>query len=216
MPQSPLSLAILTIPSLLVAVILHEIAHGWAADKLGDSTARLSGRITLNPIKHVDPFLTVIVPGILVLSGSPVIFGGAKPVPVNPLNLRNPRRDMIWVALAGPVTNIILALLAYGALKTGIEIGFFSALPRGIGFFLYYTCAYAVLINLVLALFNMLPIPPLDGGRIAVGILPDEWAHKLAKLEPFGIIIVVVLLFLGLFDVVITPILEFLFKHVLK
>ncbi len=215
MPQSPLSLALLTIPALLIAVILHEIAHGWVADKLGDPTARLSGRITLNPLKHIDPFLTVIVPGLLVLSGSPVIFGGAKPVPVNPLNLNNPRKDMIWVAIAGPVTNIILALIAYVLLKGGIEVGFFSSLPPGIGLFLYYSFAYAVLINLVLALFNMLPIPPLDGGRIAVGMLPDEAARGLARIEPYGILVVVALLFMGLFDVIITPILEFLFKHVL-
>ena len=214
MPQTPLGIAVLTIPALLIAVILHEIAHGWAADKLGDPTARLSGRITLNPLKHIDPFLTIIVPGVLVLSGSPVVFGGAKPVPVNPLNLRNPRKDMIWVALAGPITNIVLALSAYAILKLGVEFSFFSSFPRGIGLFLYYTFAYAVLINLVLALFNMLPIPPLDGGRIAVGLLPAQSARALAKLEPFGILIVVALLFFGLFDVVITPILEFLFTHV--
>lgn len=215
MNQSPLSLALLSVPALLIAVILHEIAHGWAADKLGDHTARISGRITLNPLKHIDPFLTVIVPGLLVLSGSPIIFGGAKPVPVNPLNLRNPRRDMVWVALAGPATNIVLALASYAILKGGVALGFFSAMPPGIGLFLYYSCAYAIIINLVLALFNMLPVPPLDGGRIAVGLLPRHLAAPLARLEPFGILIVVGLLFLGLFDTVITPVLEFLFRHVL-
>lgn len=204
-----------SVPPLLIAVILHEIAHGYAAEKLGDPTARQLGRITFNPIKHIDPFMTVILPGILIVSGSPIIFGGAKPVPVNPMRFKNPRRDMAYVALAGPVTNFVLALLFYFAYE--IYSFAFPVLlaPPFVLAIIGLWLIYGVLINLVLGLFNLLPVPPLDGGRIAVGFLPIPLAKFWARLEPFGLIIVIALLYSGLFDVFLSPVLDKTAKYLL-
>jgi Zn-dependent protease len=164
------------------AVILHECAHGWVALKFGDPTAKLLGRLTLNPFKHIDPIGTVLVPIITKLTlGFP--FGWAKPVPVNFANLNNPKRDMIFVALAGPAVNIVLALVASV---------FLSFAPKIFGL--------AVVINLMLATFNMMPIPPLDGSRVVAGLLPTSLARKYLYLEPFGFIIVIVLLQSGALD----------------
>jgi Zn-dependent protease len=205
-----------TVPPLLIAVILHEIAHGYVAERLGDPTARRLGRITLNPLKHIDPFMTIILPGMLILSGSPIIFGGAKPVPVNPMHFNNPRRDMAYVALAGPVTNFILAALFYlGYLLFSFALPVFLAPPIVLAIFGLWLI-YGVLINLVLGLFNLLPVPPLDGGRIAVGFLPVPIARLWARLEPFGLVIVILLLFSGLFDAVLSPVIEIAAKHLLK
>lgn len=188
-----ISLSVIIIP-LLLAITLHEAAHGWVADKLGDNTARMLGRVTFNPIKHIDPFGTILLPGIMFfgsmgLSGNPMIFGFAKPVPVNPYNLRSPRRDMILVALAGPVTNLLIAFFA--------ALGFYAAellpdMPRS---WVYWNLGNAVWINCLLFVFNMLPMPPLDGGRVAVGILPRFLALPLAKLERAGIFIVLAFFF---------------------
>jgi len=187
----------------MLAIVLHEVAHGWVADKLGDDTARWMGRLTLNPLKHIDPVGTVIVPLALVVFGSPIIFGYAKPVPVNFRKLRHPKRDMVWVALAGPVTNILLALASTALLA------FMTSLPADMEWLalpVAQMCQASILINLVLCIFNLLPLPPLDGGRVAVGLLPGRFAYQLSRIEPYGFIIIVVLLFMGVLQNVIGPI----------
>ena len=184
------------------AVILHECAHGWVAYKLGDSTAKVSGRLTLNPLRHVDPVGTIVLPVLLFLLPSPVIFGWAKPVPVNFLALRHPKRDMMLVALAGPLVNIMLAVLLSFLLKGNVSSSDHQVLQM------------AVEINLVLALFNMIPIPPLDGSRVVMGLLPSKSAYAYAQLERYGVVIVFVLLYFGLLNRVVWPLVEF-FKHLL-
>ena len=179
------------------AVILHECAHGWVAYKLGDSTAKVSGRLTLNPIKHVDPIGTIVLPVLLFLLPSPIIFGWAKPVPVNFLALRHPKRDMMLVALAGPLVNIVLAVLLSFLFKGNLSTGDRQVFQM------------AVEINLVLALFNMVPIPPLDGSRVVMGLLPSKSAYAYAQLERYGIVIVFVLLYFGLLNKVVWPLVEF-------
>lgn len=176
---------------LLFSVIFHECAHGWIADKLGDPTARLAGRLTLNPLKHIDPLGTIIVPLVLRLLGF-LPLGWAKPVPVNFARLHHPKRDMIWVAIAGPATNIGLAILFSQLLKL-------TALS-----FLHEFFVLAVMVNLILAIFNLAPIPPLDGSRILMGLLPNSLARTYSRLEPFGLIIVIVLLNFGLLDFIWT------------
>jgi Zn-dependent protease len=173
---------------LLIAITFHEAAHGFVAHRLGDNTAWEQGRVTFNPLKHIDPFGTVVLPAILLLSHSPFLFGYAKPVPVNFRALRHPRIDMVWVALAGPATNIALALVAALAFHT---VGY---LPADAAQWLADNLKNAIVINVILAIFNMLPIPPLDGGRVAVGLLPRVLAAPLARLEPFGMLILLGLL----------------------
>lgn len=175
----------------LLAVTLHEAAHGWAAWKLGDDTAKRMGRVTFNPLAHVDPFGTVILPGLLLLaSGGQTMFGFAKPVPVAFHRLNNVRRDMILVAAAGPGTNVLIAL-ASAALAHAVPL-----LPEGMAQdWLVRNILNSVWINCLLAVFNMIPLPPLDGGRVAVGILPRSLAMPLARLEHKGIIILLLVLF---------------------
>ena len=175
---------------LLIAITFHEAAHGFVANLLGDSTARQLGRVTFNPLKHIDPFGTVILPGVLLLSHSPFLFGYAKPVPVNFRNLNHPRLDMVWVALAGPVTNILLALAA------ALAFHVLPLVPPNAAQWVADNLKNAFLINIVLAIFNMMPIPPLDGGRVAVGLLPRPLAEPLARLEPYGMLILIGLLIL--------------------
>ena len=173
---------------LLIAITFHEAAHAFVAYRLGDNTALQLGRVSFNPLKHIDPFGTVILPGLLLLSHSPFLFGYAKPVPVNFRNLNNPRLDMVWVALAGPLTNIALATIVAFA---------FHALPLVPADAAKWTAdnlKNAFLINIVLAIFNMMPIPPLDGGRVAVGLLPQVLAYPLSRLEPYGMLILLGLL----------------------
>lgn len=174
----------------LLAITLHEAAHGWAAAKLGDPTARLMGRVTLNPFAHVDLVGTILIPLALLLMSAPFLFGYAKPVPVNFSRLRNPRRDMALVAIAGPASNILLAIL--GALAFHLV----PVLPASTTQWAAEMLQRLVLLNLILAVFNMLPIPPLDGGRILVSILPDWAAWKVARLERAGLFIVIGVLFL--------------------
>ncbi len=168
---------------LIMSAILHEIMHGWVANKLGDPTARLLGRLTLNPIPHIDPIMSILVPFMLVLSGSPIIFGAAKPVPVNPMNLRDGRKDMALVALAGPATNLLLALISAGAahLTTSIPL-------------LYLLFTLITFYNLMLGFINLLPIPPLDGSKVFSVLLPDDLAASYMAIERFGFIIIFFLL----------------------
>jgi Zn-dependent protease len=173
----------------LLAVTLHEAAHGFVAHRLGDDTAYRLGRVTLNPFKHVDPFGTILLPAVLLLLRSPFLFGYAKPVPVNFYALRHPRRDMVLVAAAGPGTNILLAILS------ALAFHLVSYLPAGAVPWVAQNLRNALILNVILAVFNMLPLPPLDGGRIAVGLLPDVLASPLARLEPYGLLILVTLLF---------------------
>jgi Zn-dependent protease len=169
----------------LIAITFHEAAHGFVAHRLGDNTAWQLGRVSFNPLKHIDPFGTLLLPAILLLSHAPFLFGYAKPVPVNFRALRHPRLDMVWVALAGPATNIALALVAAAALHL------LPFAPESAAQWLFDNLKNALLINVVLAVFNMLPIPPLDGGRVAVGLLPNVLAIPLSRLEPYGMLILI-------------------------
>jgi Zn-dependent protease len=175
---------------LVIAITFHEAAHGFVAHRLGDSTAWQLGRVTFNPLKHIDPFGTLILPAMLLLSHAPFLFGYAKPVPVNFRALRNPQVDMVWVALAGPATNIVLALVA------ALAFHFVGYLPPDAAQWVADNLKNALIINVVLAVFNMLPIPPLDGGRVAVGLLPKALAVPLSRLEPFGMLILIGVLIL--------------------
>lgn len=184
-------LAVAIIP-VLFAITLHEVAHGWVARKFGDRTAEMMGRLTVNPIKHIDPVGTVIVPGIMLVLGG-FLFGWAKPVPIGVRNLRNPRRDMILVAAAGPASNVLMAV--FWAFVARIVV--VSGLDSGSGLYFLAMAQIGVMINVVLAVFNMLPLPPLDGGRVLAGLLPPRQAAVLDRIEPYGLFIILALMFTG-------------------
>jgi len=174
----------------IVAITFHEAAHGFAARVLGDDTAWRLGRVTFNPLSHIDPVGTILLPAVLLLLRSPFLFGYAKPVPINFGALRNPRRDMVLVAAAGPGINIMLAVIAAASFHI---VGY---LPDTVAQWVGENLKNALIINVVLAVFNLLPLPPLDGGRIAVGLLPNGLALPLARLEPYGIVILIGVLFI--------------------
>ena len=202
------TIAISALP-VIFAITLHEAAHGYAARHFGDPTAWLAGRISLNPIRHIELFGTILLPLLLFLVGSPFLFGWAKPVPVNFGQLRHPKRDMLWVAAAGPAVNLLMAL-GWGAmlkLDTLIPLNAYSH-P------LAMMCEVGISINLVLMVLNLLPLPPLDGGRIAVSLLPYSLAVKFARIERWGFIILLVLLYFQILDYILWPFVS-LFKDLI-
>jgi len=204
MDQFFLKISIMLVPALM-AITCHEVSHGFVADKFGDDTARSMGRLTLNPLKHLDIFgtLMVFIVGI----------GWAKPVPVNFNNLRHPKSDMIWVAAAGPITNFVLGSLSALAMRLLVHVA--AGIPEGSPLAAFIDpvtlmLAFSVYINLLLGIFNLIPVPPLDGGRVAVGLLPYRQSMALARLEPFGMIIIILLVFFtNAFSYVIAPALSF-------
>jgi Zn-dependent protease len=181
--------SVMALPAIF-AITLHEAAHGFVASRLGDDTALRMGRVSFNPLRHIDPFGTVLMPLLLFLaSGGKFLFGYAKPVPVSFDRLHHPRRDMVWVAIAGPATNILLAIVSAFLLVT------IPLLPATVQEWATYNLYNSVAFNVILAVFNMIPLPPLDGGRVAVGLLPDFLAFPLARMERYGLIILVLILF---------------------
>ncbi|MCK4608537.1 MAG: site-2 protease family protein [Gammaproteobacteria bacterium] len=195
------TIAVMILP-LLFGITVHEVAHGWMASKLGDKTALLMGRLTLNPIKHIDPVGTIIVPGVLVLLGG-VIFGWAKPVPVTYANLKKPKRDMALVAAAGPLSNLLMAFIWAFIMKLSVVL-----FQHGLHWMLaiVYMGEAGILINLMLMTLNLIPIPPLDGSRIVSGFLPARAAYKYNKLEPYGFFILLLLLATRVLTMIIMPV----------
>ncbi|MFH1097298.1 MAG: site-2 protease family protein [Candidatus Desantisbacteria bacterium] len=191
-------IAIISVALCLIAVTIHEVSHGFVAYKLGDTTAKDLGRLTLNPLAHIDPVGTLIVPIGLALIHSPVSFGWAKPIPINFQNLTSPKQDMIWIALAGPMANLLLAL--------GLSLCLHTRVISEINIEGNPVIFLAMLINLLLAIFNLIPIPPLDGARVVIGLLPPKQAYGYSRLERYGFVIVFALLYLGIVEKVILPV----------
>ena len=182
----------------IFAITVHEAAHGYVARYFGDMTAHQEGRITLNPLKHIDPFGTIILPALTIMLGG-ILFGWAKPVPVNFSRLRNPKKDMLWVAAAGPASNLIMAIIWAFVMKFAVSA------PEAIAIPLLLMAKAGVMINIVLMVLNLLPLPPLDGGRIAVSLLPNNLARSFAQLERYGFVILIVLLFTGILGKIMDP-----------
>lgn len=190
-------IAVFALP-VIFAITLHEAAHGYAALRFGDRTAQMMGRISLNPLRHIDLVGTIIVPAITVALGG-ILFGWAKPVPVNFGNLRHPKQDMLWVAAAGPAANLVMAVFWAAMIKLAILV------PSSYSHPLALMGMAGVTINAILATLNLLPIPPLDGGRIAVSLLPPKWAYMLARVEPYGLFVLIALLATGMLGLIIGP-----------
>jgi Zn-dependent protease len=195
----------------LFAITVHEVAHGWVAMKFGDKTAFMLGRVTLNPIKHIDPIGTLLVPGILLALGG-IVFGWAKPVPVVQRNLRNPRRDMALVAVAGPCANLLMALLWALVMKLGLWLG--GVMPR-YAIPVIYMGQAGIFINLMLMVLNLVPLPPLDGGRFVSCVLPPKIAYHYDKIEPFGFLILIILLATKILAMILSPVI-FYFWHLIS
>lgn len=200
------TIAVWAIP-VLFAITLHEVAHGWIANKLGDSTARMLGRLTVNPLKHIDPIGTILVPMVMVLLQTGFVFGWAKPVPINYNNLKNPRKDMAIVAVAGPLANLAMAIFWALVFKFGMTLG-----STNLGEGIMAMGKAGILINLVLFVFNLLPIPPLDGGRVLSAVVPPAVSDVLDRIEPYGFFIVIGLLYFGVLNVILNPVIGF-FMH---
>lgn len=201
-------LALSALP-VLVAITFHELSHGFIASKLGDPTARMLGRLTLNPLAHIDLFGTIILPFmLLIFTNGQFVFGYAKPVPVNPMNFKNPRKGMAITAVAGPLTNLIISILSILLLRFFI-LPLSGLLPDAVAGKILIPLALmletSVTINVVLAAFNLIPIPPLDGGRVLVGLLPQRQAISFSKIEPFGFIIVIILIATGIASYFVIP-----------
>jgi Zn-dependent protease len=201
---------------ILIAITFHEVSHGLVANKLGDPTAKMLGRLTLNPIAHIDLFGTILLPFLLiVVTHGQFVFGYAKPVPINPMNFKNPRRDMAVSAAAGPVTNLVLAFLSFLVLKviitplaSFVPPSFVETVLRPLA--MIFTSS--IVINVVLAVFNMIPIPPLDGGRVLTGLLPQRQAISFSRIEPYGFIIVIILIYTGIANSFIMPFIRFFLR----
>jgi len=207
MTQVPLWIQLII---LFFSIVVHECSHGWVANRLGDPTARLSGRLTLNPLPHIDIMGTILLPLLLIITRSPILFGWAKPVPINPYNFVNPRRDMMKVALGGPGSNFILALVAAGLFwLTNALVGYNISTQLWMN-----TLVFMGFINILLAVFNLVPIPPLDGSRIVSGLLPPRAAMTYERITPMGFFIVFILLFTGVLWYLLGPVLNF-FMHIL-
>ena len=193
-------IAIYALP-VIFSITVHEAAHGYAARYFGDMTAHLQGRISFNPLRHIDPIGTILVPTLTMLAGG-ILFGWAKPVPVDFSRLRNPKRDMLWVAAAGPASNLLMAIF------WALVLNFASIAPANFALPLSYMAQAGVTINVVLMVLNLLPLPPLDGGRIAVSLLPKHLAYRYAKIEQYGFIILIVLLFSGVLSKIMEPLIR--------
>ena len=185
----------------LFAITVHETAHGWMALRLGDKTAMMLGRLTLNPLKHIDPLGTILIPGLMYMLAG-FMFGWAKPVPVTWQNLKHPKRDMVYVAAAGPVANLLMAILWALLIRIGMALG-------DAGQALVFMGVAGIFINTILMVLNLLPLPPLDGGRVMTGLLPGPLAYRFSLIEPYGFFILVALLVTGLLGVILWPIIEF-------
>lgn len=201
------TIAVWAIP-VLFAITLHEVAHGWVANKLGDGTAKMLGRLTANPLKHIDLIGTIVVPLAMVVLQTGFVFGWAKPVPVNTQNLKNPRKDMAIVAIAGPLANLAMAIFWVFIYKLATVAISDANIAKGI----MAMGQAGILINLVLFVFNLLPIPPLDGGRVLSGFVPASVSDILDKIEPYGFFIVIGLLYFGVLNTILSPIIGF-FMH---